>query len=469
MTTFSNAVTNQSARTQNGMLARKSTANKCVDLFFKIGASRGKDIIPDFVGAYIENNDYALRIAAWVRDIRGGAGERKLFRDILLYLENTNIDECKKLAFKAPELGRWDDLLIFKTPEMKNYAYSLISSAIKEGNGLTCKWCPRKGVIANELRKFMGLTPKQYRKTLVQLTRVVETKMCSNNWDNINFSQVPSIASSRYKKAFNRHTDKYREYVEKLMNGDTDVKVNASSIYPYEVVSGLSSHSRYDITESNLIISQWNALPDYINSCNILPMVDVSGSMNCPAGNSKTISCMDVAISLGIYTADKNKGSFKDLFLTFSAAPDLIKLTGNVVQKYQQMIRANWNMNTNLIAAFDKILSVAIEGNVKQSEMPEMLLILSDMQFDRCARFDDTAFGMIQRKYNDAGYIVPKIVFWNINSFDNAPVKFDQSGVALVSGFSPAIFKSLLAGNIENFTPENIMLETIMNDRYAVI
>jgi hypothetical protein len=177
---------------------------------------------------------------------------------------------------------------------------------------------------------------------------------------------------------------------------------------------------------------------------------------------------MDVAVSLGLYVADKNKGKFKDTFLTFSGSPELLHLKGNVVQKAQQMVKSNWAMNTDLVKAMDKILRVAKEGCVPQEEMPEMLLIMSDMQFDQCARFDDSAMQMIARKYEAAGYEMPKIVFWNLNAADNVPVKYDAREVALVSGFSPSIMKAVLSADVDQFTPEAIMWKAIGNERYSV-
>jgi len=190
--------------------------------------------------------------------------------------------------------------------------------------------------------------------------------------------------------------------------------------------------------------------------------------MTCAVGKTAGLSCLDVAVSLGLYLSDKNQGVFKDTFLTFSGSPELMTLKGNVVQKAQQMVKSEWGMNTDLVKAMDKILSVAVKGNVPQEDMPQMLLILSDMQFDNCARFDDSAMQMIARKFESAGYDVPKIVFWNLNSKDNVPVKYDTRGVALVSGFSPAIMKAVLSGDTEQFTPEGVMLKAIMVDRYAI-
>ncbi|MGZ4850462.1 MAG: DUF7788 domain-containing protein, partial [Candidatus Bathyarchaeia archaeon] len=265
------------------------------------------------------------------------------------------------------------------------------------------------------------------------------------------------------QKAFFKHDPvRYAAWREGLKTGET--KVHATTLYPYDVLKSVR-HGDKDVA-----LAQWEALPNYVGDANVLPLVDVSGSMTCPAGgyaSKSKITCLDVAVSLGLYLADKNKGKFKDTFLTFSAQPQLLHLKGNLLQKMDQMESSQWQMNTNLHAAFEKILETAVKGKVPQSEMPGMLLIFSDMQFDACVKHDDSALQMIQRKYEQAGYNVPKVVFWNLNaSYGNVPVQHNQQGVALVSGFSPALMKSILKG--ENFTPEGIMLETIMKDRYTI-
>jgi hypothetical protein len=475
MNTFVNAVVNQEARTENGMLARKSTANALVDLFFKAGASRGKNITKEFTAALVEDQDLALRLALWLRDARGGAGERELFRQIMVQLENTRPDLAAKLLAKVPEVGRWDDLFVFKTQPLKAQAYTMLGDALRAKNGLAAKWTPRKGETAREIRKFFGMSPKFYRKSLVEMTKVVEQSMCAKEWDEINFSHVPSVAHARYKKAFGRNTSKYAEYVTALVKGDDPkVKVNAGAVFPYDVLKGVIGSYRNKFSANELVVvqKQWEAMENFIGDANVLPLVDVSGSMSCRAGgaDSKSVTtCMDVAISLGLYVADKNKGKFKDTFLTFSGEPELLHLKGNIVEKCQQMSSSNWGMNTNLVKAMDKILSTAKNGNVPQEEMPEMLLIMSDMQFDQCARFDDTAMKMMSRKFEDAGYELPKIVFWNLNAKDNVPVKYDTRGVALVSGFSPAIMVAVLGGDTEQFTPEAIMLKALMNPRYDLV
>ena len=477
MNSFVSAVQNQSARTTNGMRARASTASACVDLFFKIGASRGKDVTKDFVAAYAENREIALRIAQWVRDVRGGAGEREIFRQILTYLDKHNPSDAALLLMKVPEIGRWDDIFVLKNKENRYKALSMLGDALRAKNGLAAKWTPRKGELAAEIRNFFGMSPKFYRKSLVELTKVVEQEMCAKNWDEINFSHVPSLAHSRYKKAFFRNTQEYAKYVAELTKDPKDrkvnVKINAGAVYPYDVLKGVigAYRSNYNNVELGALQAQWDAMENFIGDANVLPLVDVSGSMTCKAGGAKSTSattCLDVAVSLGLYVADKNKGKFKDTFLTFSSSPELLHLKGNIVQKVNQMASSNWGMNTDLVKAMDKILSTAKNGNVPQEEMPEMLLIMSDMQFDRCARFDDSAMKMMARKFEAAGYELPKIVFWNLNAHDNVPVKYDASNVALISGFSPQIMVSVLGGDTEKFTPEAIMMKAIGIDRYAL-
>ena len=476
MNAFARAAQNQVSRTTNGMKAFKNTSNPCVDLFYKIGASRGKNIIPDFVAAYAHDQELAGRIALWVRDVRGGAGEREIFRSILTYLSEHNPNMASRLVLRTPELGRWDDIFS-ATGEARDIAIGMVRRALATRDGLAAKWMPRKGPLAIELRNALGFTPKQYRKTLVNLSSVVESHMCAKDWDNINFNHVPSVASSRYKKAFNRNTPKYKEWTSKLVSTDPkvrqEVKINAGAVYPYDVLKGKINHygsANYGSAELNAVRAQWEALPNFMNDSNVLPLVDVSGSMTTPVGGPPggggNLSCLDVAVSLGLYCADKNKGPLKDMFLTFSARPELLTLKGNIIQKIDQMIRSEWGMNTNLVAALELILRTATNNSVPQEDMPSMLLILSDMQFDQCSRFDNSAMESIRRQYQKAGYQAPKIVFWNLNSHDNVPVKENEDGVALVSGFSPSILKSVLSADLEQFTPEAMMLKTIMAERY---
>lgn len=449
-------------RTKNGMKTYDSSKNALVDLFFTIGASRGKDLSKEFTRALLQDSTLALRLLAWARDVRGGAGERDVVRKILLSLEKNYPDQLDRILPHLAEFGRWDDLLIFQTKAVKEKAFVLIGNALRESNGLAAKWMPRQGPLAAEIRQFFGMSPKFYRKSLVNLTNVVETAMCANAWPEINYSHVPSLAAARYQKAFKKHDPVgYEAYKAKLSTGEA--KVNANAVYPYDVIK-----SRAHGGDDKVIQAQWDALPDYIGDELVLPVCDVSGSMTCPVGGNKNLTCMDISVSLGLYLADKNKGPFKDMFLTFSEKPKLQTLKGNLIDKLNQLQRADWGMSTNLHGAFEEILKYAVKGKVKAEDMPKYVLVMSDMEFNHCAQHDDSAMQMIERKYSDAGYTVPNIVFWNLNARSgNVPVKFDKKGVALVSGFSPSIMTSILKA--KDLDPTSVMLETLNSPRYSVI
>lgn len=445
------------SRTENQMAAFASSNDNVLDLFYHIGAMRGKDIVPLFSKAYNTDPVLATKVALWARDVRGGAGERKLFRDILSYLEKTDRELTLRVINKIPELGRWDDLLVFTEDYAKQQAFSLIGEALNRKDGLVAKWMPRQGEQAVELRNFFGVSPKFWRKTLVTLSNTVEQQMCAKEWNSINFNHVPSVAAGRYQKAFKRNAKEvYENYIAGLKTGES--KINASAVYPYDVIRALRQG------DERVALAQWESLPNYVGDKNWLPIVDVSGSMQFSV--SPGLTALDVAVSLGLYFADKNKGAFRDVFCEFSSSASLQVLRGNLIAKYDSLIRMRWHMTTNLHAAFEAILGHAVQNNVAPRDMPEGIIILSDMQFDQCVQFDDTAFQMIVRKYRQYGYNVPKVVFWNLRSAENknAPVAFNERGVALVSGFSPAIFKSITSG--KQITPRDVMMETLSNPRY---
>lgn len=475
MNSFVNAVKNQDARTTNGMKALATSSDSIVDLFYKIGASRGKDIIPDFIAAYQQDKSLALRVALWARDVRGGAGERQLFRNILQWLEKNDKDALIKVLEKTPLVGRWDDIQVVSESDMKVIIFNMIKTALDNKDGLAAKWTPRKGSFAAQFREFLGWSPKRYRKTLVELTKVVEQQMCAKQWNEINYSHVPSVASKRYRKAFFKNDkERFEGYVNALVKGEKfegkEVKINASAIFPHDVIRGFANaYGIRNLPKSQIdaMIAQWNALPNYINDGNILPLVDVSGSMTSIIDKSG-LSALEVAVSLGLYCADKNTGDFKDTFLTFSSNPELLHLKGNIFDKINQMVKSTWHMSTDLHAAFNKILDTAKKYSVPREEMPKTLLILSDMQFNVCVRHDDSAIQMIRRKYEEAGYDFPNVVFWNINSYANVPVTVDTSGTALVSGFSPSILTAIMSNDMEDFTPRGVMMKAIMKDKYTV-
>ena len=464
--------------TENGMATNSTSLDSVVDLFYNIGAMRGQDkerLITTFSKAFYQDPTRAMKILFWARDVRGGAGERQVFRDIMKYLAKSHPEALTKNLSLIPEYGRWDDLLTLVGTQLETNAFLLIQCALASENGLCAKWMPRKGPIASKLRNFMGNSPKQYRKTLVNLTKVVESQMCAKEWDQIEFSKLPSVAAARYQNAFVKNArDSYFKYLDSLLKGEA--KINAGAVYPYDIVKSLKRGNEEVSSE------QWNALPNWMEGSDemILPMVDVSGSMSAVASGST--SCMDVAISLGLYISERNNGPFKDSILTFDSSPKLEVLSGSLSERMMQLAYADWGMNTNLEAAFKLILEQAVKHNVSGDEMPDKILILSDMEFDQATESLDRSWGrrndipawnptaqqMIEKMYAESGYKMPKIVYWNLQSRNGGvPVGFDTDGTALISGFSPSIMQSVLGS--EDFNPFSIMEKTIMSERYEKV
>lgn len=465
MNAFVNAaVQTPDALTLKGAPTFHSSLDTFVDLFFLAGASR-RDPQPAlrlFENAYIEDVGLAVRLALWTRDARGGAGERNLFRE-MLHRMSPAVQTA--LIPKVVELGRWDDLgvLVLKSQgDVAQAAADAWKQAVLSGDGLAAKWAPRKGELAVKLRQLWDMSPKQYRKTVVTATDVVEQKMCAKRWDEIVFDHVPSVAASRYNAAFMRNANaKYLAYKEKLVKGEA--KINASAVFPHDVVRAANSSS----TQKDVINAQWKALPDYTGgrASDILVMSDVSGSMTSRV--SGMVTAMDVSVALGLYISERQTGPFKDLVLTFSSVPTFHKVHGaGIVQRIQNLSNAQWSMSTDLNAAFRLILKTAQEGKVAAEDMPKMLVIISDMEFDS-AGGGRTNFQEAEKLFAKAGYELPRIVFWNVMGRQgNSPVRKDTKNVALVSGFSPAVLTSILSA--QNFSPRDVMLEAVMNERYSV-
>lgn len=478
VTAVQNAELNRMSFTENGAITNATTGAKLLDFFGLAASVRANPAtgVNAFRLAFAESPKLAAQSLLWLRDVREGAGERNAFRLILKDMESNAafVPYMQKILPYVPEIGRYDDLLAVQNTENRELALGILKSAIWNNNGLAAKWLPRKGKEAVEIRQYFGLSPKQYRKRLVELTKVVEQQMCAQNWTGINYSHVPSIAAARYQRAFNRHDPNgYSKYRAELMKPadqrNSDVKINAAAIFPYDVIRSMRNG------DAAVAEAQWDALPNWMEGKvgNILPVIDVSGSMTSAvngqgyyAGN--VLTNMDVAISLGLYVATKNQGAFKNLALTFTGSPKWINLAGSLKNKEEQIRTASWAMNTDLQAAFRLILKTARDGNVAASDMPEYILIVSDMEFDCCGSM--TNMQSIRQQYQAAGYICPKIIFWNMasRSSDNKPVRMNDVNTALVSGFSPSLLKSILSGGLEQYTPWNVMMETIDVDRYRI-
>jgi len=467
------AMQTKNSRTENGMMTNSSSLNLCVDLFFQIGAMRGQDkvrLINAFTKAFGEDQLTAMKLLFWARDVRGGAGERQIFKDIMTYLANNRTEVMRKNVHLVSEFGRWDDLLVLLGTPLESDALALISKGLADKNGLCAKWMPRPNVSnreakkhANIIRKHLGLSPKEYRKLLVENSNTVEQLMCSNEWSAIEYAKLPSKAMSDLMKAFSKHDkERFGAYLTSLEKGET--KINAGAVYPYDIVKNMQ------LGNARGADAQWKALPNYMegNQERLLPMVDVSGSMSCPAGGNANVTCMNVAISLGLYISERNTGAFQDAFITFTSRPTLQYLKGSLSERYRQ-IQGPVGYDTNIEAAFRMLLTKAVESNVPANEMPTMILVLSDMEFNCASVRGFTAQEMVEDMYAKAGYTMPKLVYWNIQSRgdNNKPVQFDKSGTALVSGFSPSLLTNLLAG--KEMSPYAMMMSVVDSPRYSVV
>ena len=484
--------------TQNGAITYKSTLSKVYDLFAQGASMRGAsadDCIRMFAQAYNEEPTMALKCLFYLRDIRGGQGERRFFRLAIQWLAMYHKDELEHLIAFVPEYGRYDDLFeLFGTPledEMIAYIKHIID---KNEDHLVYKWMPSINTSSKstqergrEFARAFGMTEREYRKMLSEgrkACHLVETLMSQNKWDQIAFDKLPSRAGILYSKAFARREETKERYAAFMSSDKT--KVNAGTLYPYDVVKKAREVMEGDywhyadvaLNDTNRLAANkyWDNLTDYFNGAtlNALCVCDTSGSMT--GGYGTQIAPIDVAIALSLYTAERAKGPFHNHFISFSSRPALIETTGvDFCEKVDNIYRQNLCENTNIEATFDLILNTAIRKGLEQEDLPETLIIVSDMQFDSArgyyswGREDDTSTLMenIERKWKMKGYDMPKLIFWNVNAATgagNIPMK-DKDGVTFVSGASPSIFTQILTGK----TGQDLMREVLLSERYNAI
>lgn len=462
--------------TKNGSPALKSSTNPIVDMFYGVGSCQDQQrIVELFEKAYHEDQDLAIRVMLYVRDIRGGMGMRQAFRTILTHMANKMPKVAMNLIPLVPKFGRWDDLYaLFGTP-LEQHAVFYWGYHLTKGDKLASKWAPRVKSSnkdkAKKITKMLGLTPKEYRKLVAGNTEVVETLMSDHKWDDINFNTIPSVASARYQKAFmTRVEDRYTKYRDALINGEKGTKINAGAIFPHTVISACK-HGEESIAEA-----QWKSLPDYMKDCkyNILPMVDVSGSMGVDISGNTT--ALEVAIALGIYTSERTAGEFKDKFITFDSTPTFVDLSGlSLATKVTRMDNSPWGMSTNFNKAFHMILDVAVANNVPQTDMPEIMIVFSDMQFDRAeagyrgyaqSATPSTNHEQLKLSYESAGYVKPIIVYWNLAGDPTVPVTSDEFGTIMISGFSPAVMSAVLSMNLDDISPISLVKHAVCGERY---
>ena len=506
MNTFMNALKNENnyTLTENGAITYPSTLNGLLDLFALGGAYRTRsdaDCINLFKKAFEENETYAMKCLFYLADIRGGQGERRFFRVVTKWLAREHTEVMRRNLQYIPEYRRWDDLYEFVGTPLEKDAFKLIRDQLGldvqcKTPSLLAKWLKSENTsslqsraLANKTRAFLNMTHKEYRKTLSILRErinILERLMSAGRWDEIEFDKIPSRAGMIYKNAFARHDiERMRQGAEQSYEDfakDKNTKVNTKALYPYEVVEKALNYrgNKLDDTDRLIINKYWDGLTDVLNgyAFNGIAVVDVSGSM---IGTP-----MNVAISLGMYCAERVTGPYANHFFTFSNHPELVKVEGiDFVDKVQRMTRARWGMNTNVEAVFDKILRIAQENHLRQEEIPQNVIILSDMQFDSCAcgngnstlsyqyyrridgpRADETLFETIEKRWNQAGYKMPLLTFWNLDARSDRAIPMRKSGhVQFVSGFSQNIFDSVMKG----LGAEDLMFDKLDSERYACI
>ena len=470
------------AFTENGAVTCRTTGSDCLDLFATVGALRSRDeneIHRRFLRAYTEDPEIALRILFYARDVRGGLGEREVFRAVLRWLaENEKASLVRNLPYVA-EFGRWDDVLtLLDTPARKEteqllrrqFERDMAALERDEDVSLLGKWLPSVNASdadtvrrAKMLAKAFGLREAEYRKALSALRsriRIIENHLRMRDY-TFDYAKQPSKAMFKYRRAFLRCDEaRYRAYMERVKAGKAGL--HTGTLMPYELVA-----SAYNVRpgERAILDATWKSLEDFTDGENAIVVADGSGSMYF--GGSPLPAT--VAQSLAIYFAERSHGAFRNHFITFSMTPRLVEVKGaDFVEKVRYCRTFNECANTNLMAVFRLILQAAAENGVPQRDLPSTLYIVSDMEFDRCVGDSSmTNFECARELYRSHGYKLPRVVFWNVQSrSEQQPVKMNEQGVALVSGCTPRVFSQIMKGRVD---PYANMVQTVCAERYQVI
>lgn len=485
--------------TENGAVGYRTTGKEILDFNFKIASYRSKsdaEIIKDFEKVFREDKILAMQFLFFIRDREEGLGERRLFRIILKCLANEEPAMVEKVLPIIADYGRYDDLLELFDTKVENKMLTLIATQLAtdiyaerkgEPISLLAKWLPSVNCASAITRKkAMKLIKKindkaprnemisSYRKTLSRLRKhldVVERKMCANEWGKIKYENVPSNANLKYKDAFLRHDEERRnEYLEKVNEGKT--KINSSKLFPHDIVHKYTSGWNRVLKEDDALEAMWKALPKKEIE-NTLVVADGSGSMTSRVGNTG-VTALDVANALAIYFAEHNKGEFYNKYITFSSRPQLVSFDGftTLHEKISEALCHNEVADTNIEKVFMLILDTALKDELTQEEMPKNILIISDMEFNSCVmcgtgRVNEKLFNIIGKRYEKYGYKLPRLIFWNVNSRTSTiPIKENDLGVALVSGFSTNIAEMVMSCETD---PYKTLLEKLNTPRYLEI
>lgn len=462
--------------TENGGKAYESTLDPCLD-FFALGASKRKDqmgAVQLFLKAFAKDQLTAIRTLFYIRDVRGGQGERDTFRYCLSALLKFHPDVFEKVIKYVPEYGRWDDLLVIPGATKSQAAVALvreqlaadITSSWQDEISLLAKWMPSENASSKDTKKLaeawakaLGYrSMKAYRKDIVKLRKrigLLEHKMSWGKWHQIQYDKLPGQALVKHLAAFYRHDEeRYTAYLEGVKNGKKGI--HTETISTDNVFQAVENGAPDEAADTI-----WKMLENFVSGDNNgIVMADVSGSMY---GRP-----LRICTSLALYFAERNKGEFANKFLTFSRKPQLVEVVGNTLaEKLANINRADWDMNTDISAAFDTMLDAAIASNATKEELPSTIYVISDMEFDECATgVDQTAFERAAKKWHDAGYELPHVVFWNVDARNNhLPATIYNSGVTLISGSNQSAFKYAFTDK----TPADLMNNVINSARYQPI
>ena len=491
--------------TENGAVGYRTTGKELLDLNFAVASLRKMtdiEVVKRFKKAFCEDHVLAVKWLFYARDVRGGLGERRLFRVVLADLVKSNPEMVIPVINLIPEYGRFDDLwCLLDDNKSADSVCKIVDNQLKldwenmaanKPISLIAKWMPsinassaKTKEYGKKLCKALGMTEREYRKALSKLRKyldVVEVKMSDKHWSEIKYEAVPSRANLIYNNAFLRNDEaRRREYLGKLEKGET--KINASTLFPHDIVHKYMTSGGWSQSlkaKDATIEALWKALPDTVKGCgNTIVVADGSGSMTTTVDNNSRVTALEVANALAIYFAEHSSGQFKDKYITFSERPQFVDFSNcnTLHAKLQKALAHNEVANTNIEKVFDLILTTAINNHMHQEDLPANILIISDMEFDSCASCGNNnsgwnynkptqrLFDVIAKKYANAGYKMPRLVFWNVNSRTGTiPVKENALGVALVSGFSVNVAKMIMSGKVDPF---ECLLETLNSERYA--
>lgn len=488
--------------TENGHAATSTTGSALLDLYGQVGALRGQDekrICQLLDEAIAEDRLLATKIMFYARDCRGGTGEREVFRTLFKRMAKVKPAAVVNNLELIPEFGRWDDLYSIADPEefgdVAIHVWNLINkqlfkdeAALAEGKpvSLLGKWLKSCNASSKETRRLgkmtceqLGYSEKEYRKLLKRLRdriRIVESQMSKSEWGKIDYETVPSRAGMIYRGAFRRHDEeRYNNYIRSVEKGEK--KINASMNTPQDLVHAYMPWSYSLIPEDPTIEVMWKNLPDYVKSDeNVLCMVDTSGSM---CGRP-----MEISVGLGMYFAQRNTGAFHNLFMTFESEPHFFELREELSfhDNLERAYHAPWGGSTDLNRACESMLALAVDKHVPEKDMPTRLVIISDMEIDEAARvywryrvarkdFSDVLHvDELRQMYEDAGYRMPQVIYWNVDSRDNHfQTRSDVPGTMLASGSSPRVFEAVMAMQDYQATPYDAMLEVLNGERYKEV